>query len=282
MKDSFQSFRGASPEEWRINIRGRLKSCAAAYLTAELGESVKLFFLESKRGWLYDSYSFMYDVDCDYIFFWIEDHICLVDPSELRFAVKEMLLFNVDQLFYSWFLDRYRLGFQIIEPSAIGRHLTAWNVDSSVAEKIAAFIQEDFYIIWATCVMSKNKFLSVLKSRKPYLKRWPRYLPFDFEKKPSDHIFSTLNCAFPKKELFAAIDDDHGQLGYSLISRGLYPCRIGRHELKIVEGLSRRAKILPKSPFVGSRMLHKAFFLVLSRPYGYFRRFLYSLGYFIR
>ena len=70
-------------------------------------------------------------------------------------------------------------------------------------------------------------------SNKPLLKRWPRHLPFDFEKKSNDKAVKSIMHALSNQELFASIDDDHGEPGYSLISRNLYPNRISRVKLKI-------------------------------------------------
>ncbi len=71
--------------------------------------------------------------------------------------------------------------------------------------------------------------------KRPYLRRWPIHLPFDFEKLSKDEVAEVIFTALPEKELFAAIDDDHGQVNYSLISRGLYPNRLSREELKRLE-----------------------------------------------
>ena len=69
MKDSFNSFKDINPEEWRINIRGRFKMEAGHFLQKELGEQLNLNYIETKKGWFHDSFSFMKDVKSDFIFF---------------------------------------------------------------------------------------------------------------------------------------------------------------------------------------------------------------------
>lgn len=288
MKDSFQSFCDAKPEEWRVNIRGRLKAEAGDYLRSQIGERLRLFNLESSKGWFQDSVAVMKEANSQYVLFWIEDHICIVNPQELRNAVNEMSGLGVEQLYYSWYLDRYRQGFEINESLATGQFLKCWQIDKSSVNRIKAFLQEDFFVVWATCVMPTEIFRAVIRSRKPLLKRWPRFLPFDFEKKFADGVFKEIRCAFPKKELFVAIDDDHRQPNYSLISRGLYPDRISRQKLKALEGLTEGddvstfkvimleiEKWLPRSVRDPLRYFYTRFKTL-------FRRLSYTLGYLIR
>ena len=84
MRDSFFSFCDVQPDEWKINIRGRLKHHAAHFLRSELGAKADIYFLESPKGWSYDSYTYMANATSDYVLFWIEDHICLVDSEHLK------------------------------------------------------------------------------------------------------------------------------------------------------------------------------------------------------
>ena len=91
---------------------------------------------------------------------------------------------------------------------------------------------EDFYTVSCTSIMSKAFFKKIMFSSKPYLKRWPRKTPFDFEKKYEDKILPIIWNALPNEELFASIDDNHSSANYSLVSRGLYPNRVSREKLK--------------------------------------------------
>jgi hypothetical protein len=116
-----------------------------------------------------------------------------------------------------------------------GEYISIINLNSKTCSMIKNQIKEDFYVISSVCIFEKNFFLKVLFSKKPYLKRWPRHLPFDFEKKTVDKISSNILLAVPHKELFAVIDDDHENPGYSLISRKKYPNRISRNDLKKLE-----------------------------------------------
>ena len=69
----------------------------------------------------------------------------------------------------------------------------------------------------------KTKFLiDVLKSEKPFVKKYNHKTPYSFEQTPGSHWFLPLVWGYPKNEIFACVDDDHGISGYSLVSRGLW------------------------------------------------------------
>lgn len=272
MKDSFQSFCAVRPEEWRVNIRGRLKHVAGEFLLAELGDNLDLHFIESNTGWLRDSYSIMKEVQSDFVLFWIEDHICLENSAVIRDVLYEMSHFSVDQLWYSWFHNRTWNTFSHIPIVAEGDCIVASRLDYSTAKMVRESLGRDFYVVSAVSIMKKEFFLKVLASRRPFLKRWPKLLPFDFEKKSADCVAPSIIWALPKKELFVAIDDDHGNHGYSLISRGLYPERIKRSEMKALDfGLPRRRQRLLFIPSPIRILLIKLYYTV--------KRFGYSLSY---
>ena len=48
MKDSFHSFRDVDPDEWIINIRGRLKKQAGDFLYKNIGNKICLNYLQKR------------------------------------------------------------------------------------------------------------------------------------------------------------------------------------------------------------------------------------------
>ncbi len=69
----------------------------------------------------------------------------------------------------------------------------------------------------------KTKFLvDVLKSEKPFVKKYNHKTPYSFEQTPGSDWFLPLCWGYSKSEIFACVDDDHGISGYSLVSRGLW------------------------------------------------------------
>ena len=86
-------------------------------------------------------------------------------------------------------------------------------------------------IISLAGIYSIKMFIKIIKSKKPYLRRWPKQTPFDFEKKWCDTYILPVKMAIPKYEIFSNIDDDNLINGSSLISRRLYPKRVIRKNL---------------------------------------------------
>ena len=234
MKDSFFSFRDINPKEWVINIRGSLKYKAGNFLKKELGEDLNLFYLQSKQGWMYDSLMISKKINSDYVFSWIEDHILISSPADLKNCILEMNEFNVDQLWYSFLIDEIKDQFNIIKPYKLGKYIKIMKLDSTNCSKIRSSTGE-FYTVSSLSIMGKNFFIDILLSRKPYLKRFHKNTPFNFEKISCDKIFPVIWHALPNQEQFVAIDDDFGQPGYSLISRELYPNRVSRIDMKFLD-----------------------------------------------
>lgn len=239
MKDSFFSFIDVNPKEWRINIRGRLRAAAGDFLRSHLGERLALFYLESSRGWFYDSKKAMKNASSDYVFFWIEDHICLVSPDVLSAFICEMEEYNVEYSNYS-FLHAYQNFFTEFGLSPVqGSYLSCSTLTTDSFRRINDYLGRDFYLVSCTSISKLDVFYRILKSNKPILRRWSHMLPFNFEKLSRDNIFESIRFGQPKIELFCCIDDDHGIEGYSLVSRGRYPQRISRENLKKLELVER-------------------------------------------
>ena len=234
MKDSFFSFKDINPKEWVINIRGSLKHKAGNFLKKELGENLNLFYLQSKQGWMYDSLIISKKINSDYVFYWIEDHILISSPIDLKNCIMEMKEFDVEHFSYTFFLDEVRKNYDLIEPYKLGKYTKVYKLDKKNCSKIRQLAGE-FYTVSSASIMQKDFFIKILLSPKPYLKRFHRNLPFDFEKVSNDKISPVILHSLPNQEQFVVIDDDNYQPGHSLISRGLYPNRISRNNLKILE-----------------------------------------------
>lgn len=275
MKDSFNSFKEINPEEWRINIRGRFKAEAGYFLQKELGEQLNLNYIETKKGWFHDSFSFMKDVKSDFILFWVEDHLCLANPKSFKDILLEMIEYNVDILLYSWFHYRIHNQFKQFSKIAEGEHVKVAKIDKASASYFYNKETRNFYVVSAQSIFKKKFFFTVLLSNRPYLKRWPKHLPFHFEKKIKDRVSNVINYAIPKYELFAVIDEGIDIPGYSLISRGRYPDRFTRDQLKEIEFNTKthQWKLILK------KFLPKIIYLFLSKVNSILRRIVYTINY---
>jgi hypothetical protein len=234
MKSSFMSFKDINAQKWVINVRGTYKLKTILFLREQLGELLYPHLLESGKGWFYDTRQIIIQIDTDYVFFWIEDHINLVPVARYDNLLIEMEKHGVDHLMYSWYHER------------IHQYLSYLNYDESENLKIYKFNEDNvklikdkidgkYYIISATSILDNEYFKKIINSNHPKIKRWPKETPFDFEKISTDVEFLPFVNALCKYELFASIDDDHGEKGYSLISRGLYENTMSRSKIKSVE-----------------------------------------------
>jgi hypothetical protein len=103
-------------------------------------------------------------------------------------------------------------------------------------------------------VVTRKRFISRLVDFKGELLRWPHETPFNFERIWAFERLDKVVIAIPKKELFVSIDDDV-DFNYSLISRGLYPNRINRDQLRINEGLTKKFFLSIKNSIKGKKLL---------------------------
>lgn len=232
MKDSFESFRFASIDRWVINVRGGFREEVLRFLSERLGEKLIPFTLESGKGWFHDSRQMLDSIQSEYVFFWIEDHICMCGTDRLNDIIRDMRNSKIEYLGYSWFgLGGFMREFDQISAEEsetligidYGKEVNELRQQNSLR-----VIGEKSYIISACGIFSKALFERILMSTRPLLRRWPKETPFDFEKRWDDEYILPIRYGVPKFEVFAAIDDDNKNPGSSLFARNLYPKRINR------------------------------------------------------
>jgi 6-phospho-3-hexuloisomerase len=67
------------------------------------------------------------------------------------------------------------------------------------------------------------------------IRKYPIQTPFEMEKGPERYDVLPIRYAIPNQELFACIDDNVNELGYSLIERGLYD--VGKKNISTKENI---------------------------------------------
>jgi hypothetical protein len=253
LKDSFFSFKDISAEKWVINIRGSYKEQTKFFLQEHLQDKFYHHDIESKKGWFHDTRTMLKDIDSDFVFFWIEDHINMVKVSKYDEILNEMKENHCDHLCYSWWHDAYKKRFSFLKAKETS-NLNIYQMNKENINIMKKNFDQEFYIISAVSISSSRLFKKIILSNHPLLKRWSKKTPFDFEKKYTDISFLGFNAAVSKFELFAPIDDNHGGgPRYSLIGRDLYPNRMSRVEIMNLEFVIKKnqftliKKFLPKS-----------------------------------
>ena len=221
MVDSFESFKNINADKWVINIRVKYKLKVLFFLEKHLGNRLYPFLMESHKGWFYDTRNMLEEINTDYVFFWIEDHINMIsNVGVYQKLLKDMLITNADILIYSFLNDAYLKRYKTANIEKETDNIILYNIDKEMVDNITKNYGL-FYIITAVSFLKTSFFKKIIFTNHPLLKRWPRNTPFDFEKRSTDTCFLPVRYAVPKYELFASIDDDFGVNGYSLVSRGI-------------------------------------------------------------
>lgn len=232
MKDSYNSFGESKIKQWVINIRGKYKKSAAKFLNQKLGKKLFLSTLETGNGWFFDSKIISKKISSDYIFIWIEDHICTCGKKKFNLIIDEIKKNDIEYLQYSWFGGGLLLKeFKNIKKKQ-KKYLSFLNYNllthKSRCKNTKQIIGIKPYIIGLQGIFKKEFFFKILNSKKPFLRRWHKDTPFDFEKNGNDTYILPIKYGIPKFEIFSSIDDDNRYPGSSLISRNKYPNRITR------------------------------------------------------
>ena len=235
MKDSYFSFENSRINQWIINIRGKYKKSAAKFLDKKLGKKLYLSTLETGNGWFFDSKIIAKKISSDYIFFWIEDHICICDKNKFNLIINEIKKNNIDYFQYSWFGGGLFLEeFKNIKKKKL-RYISFLNYNILAHKTRCKNAEQTLgikpYILGTQGIFKKEFFLKILNSKRPFLRRWHKDTPFDFEKNGNDTYILPIRYGLPKFEVFSSIDDDNRYPGSSLISRGKYPNRIERFKM---------------------------------------------------
>ena len=258
LKDSFFSFNKADINEWIINIRGDFKNEVKNFLEENVTNNLKIFFLESKRGWIEDSLEIIKNNNSEIIFFWVEDHICITNFSKMNSVVNEMYENKIDHLTYSFFHKGILLNpLEAIEYEK-KKEISFFSYNFENYNKIKNWYEKKDvtpeYLISCCSLMSIELFKkNLLQSRKK--NKYNKMLPFNFEKSFSENQILPFKNAVLNEEMFVSIDDDNGKEGYSLISRKLYPNRVSKKEMDNIR--KSKIKIFGQSLF--NKIINKFF-----------------------
>ena len=90
MKDSFNSFKNVKIDKWVINFRGSYKDKSIKFLSEELGDKLIKFELNSNKGWFHDTKKMLNNINTEFVFYWIEDHINISKIDYINRIISEM------------------------------------------------------------------------------------------------------------------------------------------------------------------------------------------------
>ena len=232
MQDSFMSFKDINAVKWVVNIRGEFKLDAYYFLRTHIGEKLEATVIDSGKGWFHDSRSLLHKIKSDYVFYWVEDHINMVDVTLYSSILNEMKKNKCEHLLYSFYVDGnyHKHMFEGIEKYDC-KHIKYADLTKKINYEHR--LSHDYYIISLVGIYTCDLFSRLVS--KPDYRGAPIETPHDFEKDKNNKKWLPIRYAIPKFELFASIDDSRGVSRYSLQDRGLYPKRVVRNELYDME-----------------------------------------------
>ncbi len=247
MKDSFRSFKDIDAKQWLVNVRGKYKFDTLFFLHEQLGYKLVPSTLESKRGWFYDTQQLLPHITTDFVFFWLEDHLNLIPVNEYREILDEMKESRSEYMCHSFWHKGQAFKTYEVLPKKEMKHISTFTLDRPAYAKIR---HHRDYLISMVGIFSANLFKKIILRGEYFMRQWPRKTPLNFEKRFYDTQWLPIKYALTKRELFASIDDDHSEPGYSLQSRGLYPIRV-----PFVSRKTTRNPVTPSKVFFRTRII---------------------------
>jgi hypothetical protein len=240
MKDSLASMRGINFLNLVINIRGSLRQEARYFIEQCISERLIISTDEDPRGWMDQSLDLAEKLLADHIFIWVEDHIFTSTPELFSETVQEAFNSGADFLYSPFLTPAITSQYLNLEIHEDGFYSKMYSISKdSIAKNLSWTKRRLIYTSSLVTIVSKSRFTNRLSDFSGELLWWPHETPFNFERIWAFEKLKKVIVAIPKNELFVSIDDDL-DFNYSLISRGLYPNRVNREQLRIDEGLTER------------------------------------------
>ena len=206
-----------------VRLRGSLRFLASEKISKLIPrEKFKIFIGDTYKDWNMNTLEQVLFADTPYYCVMQEDYLFLSQPDQTNFYLDLCIKNNIDysmlfdqnyiKINHSFSTDYNSLESQFIKTYAY--NLKTWDMQ--------ARHYHGSMIGWPS-FFKKNVLIKILNSRRPYLKRYPPYSPFNFEKGVNQTWVLPITSAHPVFELMGCIDDDIRVPNSSLINRGLHP-----------------------------------------------------------
>lgn len=172
------------------------------------------------QNWKMDLLEQISKLDCDWFILLQEDHLPVIVREPFFAILEECAINSVDFMpisFFPQYLEYANQLKQIRDPSFENSDLRIWGFDKELLRIVSSTMPQ--YPVNLIGFFSKKLLVKILVTERPFFKRYSIDSPFDFEQRHTETWYLPIKWAFPKSELFACFDDDHGILGYSLSKR---------------------------------------------------------------
>lgn len=258
LQESFFSFYKCDINYWVINVRGKYKEQTKLFLEKNLGKNIlKVYFLNSKKGWFHDSSQMLEKITTKYVFVWNEDHKNLLDQSEFNEIINEIIENKVDNFTYSLSFNGDLYKSMLIEETIQTNKIAYLDYNLKLHEKRMELINKykllgQEYIISLVSINTRELFKKIIFTNDPPIKRWSKQKPFDFEKAPNDIHWLPFRFGVPRKEFFKCMDKEWNEVG----SRINYTEKKEKNIIKILKSrVYQILKFFLKKPVIFFREL---------------------------
>lgn len=238
------------PKLISIRVRGQYSQTAARRIldlkSALKNCEVKIQLGSNYSTWRLDTLSQVIRLRSSIVLLLQEDH-WLVDPLSLDQLLQDFEREKVDfcPLSFQPQVSRALKGLERMPSDD-----TIFGGRQYFTQKPRSKTLANEYAVSLVGAFKREKLISLLQLEDRFPIKYPVESPFLFEKRFSDPRIYPLVIAFPKREVFACVDDDHGVDGYSLMARGkVKTTRTISHRGEIIDKLSILwASIVPTIP----------------------------------
>lgn len=210
-----------------VRVRGRYARDAADFFWNTPQVEIRLG--SSFGNWRSQAYVDVFRLETDYLFLYQEDHMLHPNPPSSERIVRALYSSAADVFPYSWFESYGRLREQLSGDGTIYDQLVASRiVDYDYHRRVVG--PAGLYPVSLSSIFRRKFLLRVLKSGRPFVRKFDPAGPFDVEQSHSATWILPLRLAFPLAEVGVCIDDDHLVPGSSAMSRGYYSGPAGTRE----------------------------------------------------
>jgi hypothetical protein len=205
--------------DMKIRIRGKFSEEAKVY-SKRFGKVDCLLgsdFIQWRNQALHD----VRTIESKYVMIFLEDHQIIASQSVFQKVVASLQYEHIDVFQYSWFehYDNFRSKISKLGESNSASAILSLMIDFESYNKYVRY--SDVYLVSLTSIFRREKLLSLLETRRPFLRRYDSRGPFDLEKSPRLNFYLPLKFALPVSQFALCVDDENGIAGSSAISRGL-------------------------------------------------------------
>jgi hypothetical protein len=217
-------------EHISLRLRGNFRYLASEKISKLVPqEKLMLFIGENYKDWNMNTLEQVLLSDTPYYCVMQEDYLFLSTPDQTNYFLELCIENEVD---YAMLFDQNFINTKInnsqtkLNNQPESQYLKTYdynlyNWDTEAKNYHGSMIS------WPS-FFGKLFLIKILNSPRPYLKRYPPYSPFNFEKNVEQTWILPLWSAHPVFELLGCIDDDIRVPNSSLINRGVYPKEIAR------------------------------------------------------